>query len=308
MALNSAAGSLQGWRAPVTDRRIVRDEGRMRLAMILSIRRHCCQEVTGLLQDDRCLLNCCQRATAARLRGCDKTVRCGQREASYSKDGYARCGGVAPESPMQITASDVLLVVDVQNDFCPGGALAVATGDAVIEPIQRIAPLFQHILLTQDWHPARHTSFATAHPGKQPFDSIELAYGPQTLWPPHCVQDTPGAAFHPALHLPRAELILRKGFNPAIDSYSAFFENDRETPTGLAGYLRERGLERIFLVGLAYDYCVGYSALDARRLGLPAVVVRDACRAIDLYGSVARMEAEFAHAGVTVLETAELHA
>jgi len=209
---------------------------------------------------------------------------------------------------MHITASDVLLVVDVQNDFCPGGALAVAFGDAVIEPIQRIAPLFEHIILTQDWHPVRHTSFVTAHAGKQAFDSIELSYGQQTLWPPHCIQDTPGAAFHPALYLPQAELILRKGYHPAIDSYSAFFENDRETPTGLAGYLRERGLERVFLAGLAYDYCVAYSALDARWLGLPAVVVRDACRAIDLHGSVARMEAEFARAGVTVVETEELHA
>ena len=207
---------------------------------------------------------------------------------------------------MQIGAHDVLIVVDVQNDFCPGGALAVPGGDAVIEPIHRIAPLFGRILLTQDWHPANHSSFATAHPGKQPFESIELAYGTQTLWPPHCVQGSKGAEVHPALQLPQVELILRKGFRPEIDSYSAFFENDRTTPTGLAGYLRERGLTRAFFTGLAYDYCVGYSALDARRLGLLAFVLRDACRAIGLNDSVAAIEAEFAKAGVTVLESSEL--
>jgi nicotinamidase/pyrazinamidase len=207
---------------------------------------------------------------------------------------------------MQTTSSDVLLVTDVQNDFCPGGALAVSDGDAVIEPIHRAAQHFQHIILTQDWHTSDHNSFASAHPGKKPFEQIELSYGPQTLWPDHCVQGTPGADFHPALQLARAELILRKGFRPAIDSYSAFFENDRTTATGLGGYLRERGLTRVFLVGLAYDYCVGYSALDARRLGLPAVILRDACRAIDLNGSVAAIEREFAAAGVQLMNTADL--
>jgi nicotinamidase/pyrazinamidase len=207
---------------------------------------------------------------------------------------------------MQIDANDVLLVIDVQNDFCPGGALAVPRGDEVIAPIHRIAPMFQHIVLTQDWHPSNHFSFAASHPGKQPYDSIELAYGTQTLWPAHCVQGTRGAEFHPALHLPQAELILRKGFRPQIDSYSAFFENDRSTPTGLAGYLRERGLARVFLAGLAYDYCVGYSAIDARRLGLPAFILRDACRAIDLNGSVAAIEAEFTDAGVSIVDSAEL--
>jgi len=207
---------------------------------------------------------------------------------------------------MRIGSNDVLIVVDVQNDFCPGGALAVAGGDEVIEPIHRVAPLFEHIVLTQDWHTPNHTSFAASHPGKGPFESIDLDYGAQTLWPPHCVQGSKGAEFHPALHLPQAELILRKGFHPAIDSYSAFFENDRTTPTGLAGYLRERGLTRVFLAGLAYDYCVAWSALDARRLGLPAVVLRDACRAIGLNDSVAHIEAEFAKAGVAVAETVEL--
>jgi nicotinamidase/pyrazinamidase len=207
---------------------------------------------------------------------------------------------------MRITANDVLLVIDVQNDFCPGGALAVASGDAVIQPIHEIAPHFQHIILTQDWHTPDHFSFASSHAGKMPFQQIEASYGPQTLWPAHCVQQTPGAEFHPALHLPRAELILRKGFRRTIDSYSAFFENDRSTPTGLAGYLRERGLTRVFLAGLAYDYCVGYSAIDARNLGLPAFVMRDACRAIDLNGSVAVIDAEFTRTGVQLLSAGEL--
>jgi len=197
-----------------------------------------------------------------------------------------------------ISTGAVLIVIDVQNDFCPGGQLAVAGGDSVIESILAIAPRFEHIILTQDWHPAGHTSFASSHAGKRPYERIELSYGTQTLWPDHCVQGGIGAEFHPALKLPQAELILRKGFRPQIDSYSAFFENDRTTSTGLAGYLRERGLNRVFLAGLAYDFCVGYSALDARRLGFEAIVIRDACRAIDLNGSVARMEVEFAQAGV----------
>ena len=207
---------------------------------------------------------------------------------------------------MRIEAHDVFIVVDVQNDFCPDGALAVADGDAVIEAIHRVAPLFGHIVLTQDWHSRHHASFATAHPGKQPYEQIELSYGVQTLWPEHCVQGSKGAEFHPALRLPQAELVLRKGFHPQIDSYSAFFENDRVTPTGLAGYLEERELTRVFFAGLAYDYCVGYSALDARRLGLPAFIVRDACRAIDLDGSVAKIEAEFAREGVSVIDSGAL--
>jgi nicotinamidase/pyrazinamidase len=201
---------------------------------------------------------------------------------------------------MRLISQDVLIVVDVQNDFCPGGALAVPRGDQVIAPILRLAPHFAHIVLTQDWHPANHVSFAASHPGKAPYETIDLAYGAQTLWPAHCVQGSKGAELHPALQLPQAELILRKGFRTQIDSYSAFFENDRATPTGLAGYLRERGFTRTFFTGLAYDFCVGFSALDARRLGFEAVVLRDACRAIDLDGSVARIESEFAALGVTV--------
>jgi len=202
---------------------------------------------------------------------------------------------------MQTTSGAVLLVIDVQNDFCPGGALAVPDGDAILPVIHRIAPLFPHIILTQDWHSPHHLSFASAHAGRQPFETIQVGYGEQTLWPDHCVQETRGAAFHPDLHLPQAELILRKGFRPQVDSYSAFFENDRATPTGLAGYLRERGITRIFLCGLAYDFCVGYSALDARRLGLEVFVIKDACRAIDLNDSVAHIEAAFETVGAKVV-------
>lgn len=207
---------------------------------------------------------------------------------------------------MKIDARGVLIVIDLQNDFCPGGALAVREGDAIIGPIHRIAPCFEHVVLTQDWHPQDHFSFASVHPGKKPFEQIELEYGLQTLWPDHCVQGTRGAQFHPALNLTGAELIVRKGFRRAIDSYSCFFENDRSTPTGLAGYLRERALSRLFFAGLAYDYCVGYSALDARRLGFPAVILRDACRSIDLNGSVRAIEREFSEAGVALVTTAEI--
>lgn len=207
---------------------------------------------------------------------------------------------------MHPSSTDLLLVVDIQNDFCPGGALAVPDGEAVIPVIQRIAPLFSHIILTQDWHPEGHTSFASSYATRKAFEQVELSYGLQTLWPDHCIQGTPGAEFHPALHLKQAELILRKGFRPHVDSYSAFFENDHSTPTGLDGYLRERGFHRVFLAGLAYDYCVGYSAIDARRLGFEAIVLRDACRAIDFAGSVARIQADFAQAGVIELNTGQL--
>jgi nicotinamidase/pyrazinamidase len=209
---------------------------------------------------------------------------------------------------MKIAADDVLIVIDVQNDFCPGGALEVNDGDAVIPVIHRVAPLFQHIIVTQDWHTPGHQSFASAHSGKQPYEQVRVSYGNQTLWPDHCVQGSRGADFHPALYLPRTELVLRKGFRPEVDSYSAFFENDHATATGLAGYLRERNLKRAFFAGLAYDYCVGFSALDARKLGLTAVVLRDACRAIDLNGSVKKIEKEFAAAGVQLADSGNLSA
>jgi len=184
--------------------------------------------------------------------------------------------------------TDILIAVDVQNDFCPGGALGVAGGDEVVPVINRIARRYAHVVLTQDWHPPHHSSFASAHPGRRPFDVIDVAYGHQTLWPDHCIQRSWGAEFHADLEVPHAELIIRKGFRPEIDSYSTFYENDRVTPTGLGGYLRERGFRRLFLCGLATDYCVNYSARDARREGFEVVVIETACRAIDFEGSLAR--------------------
>jgi len=204
----------------------------------------------------------------------------------------------APSAKVE-RATDVLLVIDVQRDFCPGGQLAIRDGYAVVPVINQLAARFDHILLTQDWHPASHTSFASNHPGAEPYQTIQAPYGPQTLWPDHCVQGTPGAKFHPDLDLPAAELILRKGFRPEIDSYSAFLENDKQTTTGLAGYLRERGLKRIFLAGLAYDYCVRFSAVDAVRAGFPAIVIEDACRSVGLPDSVGSTHREFAETGVT---------
>lgn len=186
---------------------------------------------------------------------------------------------------LTLSDRDVLLVVDVQNDFCPGGRLAVPHGDDVVPVINALAQRFAHVVLTQDWHPPGHLSFASSHPGRAPFETMAVAYGTQVLWPDHCVQGTAGAAFRDDLDIPHAELILRKGYHKAIDSYSAFFENDRSTPTGLAGYLRERGLVRVLVAGLAFDFCVRYSAEDARRAGFEVVVIEDACRAIDMDGS-----------------------
>jgi nicotinamidase/pyrazinamidase len=193
-----------------------------------------------------------------------------------------------------------LVIVDVQNDFCPGGALAVPDADVIVPIVNRLATQFAHVVLTQDWHPPGHSSFASAHPGKQPFATIEAAYGPQTLWPDHCVQDSWGARFHPGLAVPHAELILRKGYRQAIDSYSAFRENDRRTLTGLAGWLRERGFERLTLCGLATDFCVLYSALDAREAGFAVSIETAACRGIDLDGSLARALRTMVEAGATL--------
>jgi nicotinamidase/pyrazinamidase len=184
-----------------------------------------------------------------------------------------------------VGSGDVLLVVDAQNDFMPGGALAVPGGDAIVPLVNRLAARFSHVVLTQDWHPRRHLSFASSHPGRAPFETASLPYGPQILWPDHCVQGTPGAALHPALDVAHAELLIRKGYNAAVDSYSAFCEADGR-PTGLAGYLRERGLGRVFLCGLATDFCVAFSACDARQAGFPAILIADACRAIDTDGSL----------------------
>lgn len=199
-------------------------------------------------------------------------------------------------------ASDALIVIDVQNDFCPGGALAVAEGDAIIPRINALMGEFQTVVLTQDWHPADHASFAANHAGAAPFSLTQMPYGPQVLWPTHCVQGTDGAAFHPALKSDPAQLVIRKGFRPQIDSYSAFFENDHTTGTGLDGYLRSRGVSRVTLVGLATDYCVAYSALDAAKLGFAATVLMGACRAIDLNGSVAEAKDKMRAAGVALEE------
>jgi nicotinamidase/pyrazinamidase len=196
---------------------------------------------------------------------------------------------------------DVLIVVDAQRDFCPGGALAVPRGDETLPAINRLARDFAHVILTQDRHPPGHASFASAHPGRRPFETIDLDYGPQTLWPDHCVQGTDGAAFHPALDIAGAELIIRKGHHLAIDSYSAFRENDRRTPTGLAGYLRERGYARVTLCGLATDYCVLFSAIDARETGFDTTVVLAASRGIDLDGSLSRALAAMRQAGVALI-------
>lgn len=193
-----------------------------------------------------------------------------------------------------------LIVIDVQNDFCPGGALAVAGGDEIVQPINALMAEFDAVVLTQDWHPAGHSSFASHHAGKAPFETVEMPYGTQVLWPDHCVQGSPGAGFHMALEVDRADMIVRKGFRPAIDSYSAFFENDRQTPTGLDGYLRTRGIESLVMVGLATDFCVGFSAIDAARLGFAVTVRRDLTRAIDLDGSLDASLAAMQEAGVTL--------
>jgi len=207
---------------------------------------------------------------------------------------------------ISLRATDALLVIDMQLDFLPGGALAVADGDAILPGINALAARFDHVILTQDWHPGGHISFASTH-GLQPFtDTVRAAYGTQTLWPDHCIQGTPGAALHPALDIPHAELILRKGFRRDIDSYSAFTENDGDTPTGLAGYLRERGLTRLFFTGLAYDFCVGFSALAAARLGFESLVVEDLSRAVGLPGTVETTNTGFGAAGVQRILTSDV--
>ena len=193
-----------------------------------------------------------------------------------------------------ISDSDALIVVDIQNDFCPDGALAVPRGDEVVPLVNRLAEHFRSVVLTQDWHPAGHLSFASSHPGRSPYDTIAMPYGPQVLWPDHCGQGSSGAAFHKSLHIPHAGLVLRKGTDLTIDSYSALYENDRRTPTGLTGYLRERGITGLFIAGLALDFCVRYSAEDAVAEGFSVVVIDDACRGIDVAGSMAAARASFA--------------
>ncbi|TEA63828.1 bifunctional nicotinamidase/pyrazinamidase [Pseudomonas sp. CH235] len=207
---------------------------------------------------------------------------------------------------MPISPRTALLVIDVQNDFIPGGQLAVPEGDLIVPLINRLAGQFKQVVIAQDWHPAGHASFASSHPGRQPYDVIQLPYGEQTLWPDHCIQGSRGAEFHSGLDLRHAQLVIRKGCNPDIDSYSAFLEADRVTTTGLAGYLKERGIETVYMVGLALDFCVMFSALDARAAGFNAFVVLDACRAIDLNGSLASAIERMQVAGVGLIQSTEL--
>ena len=198
-------------------------------------------------------------------------------------------------------ATEALIVIDIQNDFCPGGALAVVDGDAIVPGVNGLMAEFDAVVLTQDWHPAGHSSFASSHPGQDPFGMIEMPYGTQVLWPDHCVQGSHGAAFHDGLVTDPADLVIRKGFRPGVDSYSAFFENDKTTPTGLEGYLRTRGITRLTMVGLATDFCVAYSAIDGANLGFDVTVRTDLCRAIDLDGSLAAATQQMEKAGVTLL-------
>jgi nicotinamidase/pyrazinamidase len=207
---------------------------------------------------------------------------------------------------VNLSDSDLLLVVDVQNDFCSGGALAVPDGDLVVPVANALARLFPHVVLTQDWHPKGHLSFASSHPGKNPFETVNVSYGGQVLWPDHCVQGTGGADFHPDLRVLNCELVLRKGYNPELDSYSAFYENDHKTATGFAGYLKERGITRLFLVGLATDFCVLYSALDARSAGFEVFVIEDGCRAIDLEGSLDAAWKKMADASVSRIHSIDI--
>lgn len=203
-------------------------------------------------------------------------------------------------------ASDALLVVDVQNDFLPGGALAVARGDEIVPLVNALAARFAVVVLTQDWHPPGHASFASSHPGRRPFDKVRLPYGEQVLWPDHCIQGTAGAAFAAGLDVPQAQVVIRKGFHRKVDSYSGFLEADRRTKTGLDGYLKSRGVKRVFCAGLATDFCVAWTALDARRFGFQAAVIEDACRAIDTDGSLEAAWKAMKKAGVRRLSSASL--
>ena len=212
---------------------------------------------------------------------------------------------MADDSKLKPGAQDALIVVDVQNDFCPGGRLAVQKGDEVVSLVNELSKRFENVVLTQDWHPPGHQSFATSHPGSKPFDSIKLVYGEQMLWPDHCVQGGDGAALHRDLAVPHAQLVVRKGWRKEVDSYSAFFEADRKSRTGLKGYLDERGIKRVFVCGLATDFCVAWTALDARKLRFESVVIEDACRAIDMQGSLAAAWEKMRKAGVARVQSGD---
>jgi len=235
------------------------------------------------------------------------TTRRGLLGLSAASLGLFIIGGKAQAAPtLAPRDSDVFIVVDVQNCFVPGGSLAVKGGDEIVPLVNRLAGRFRHVVLTQDWHSADHISFASQHPGKKPFDTVALPYGPQVLWPDHCVQGTEGAMLHKGLAIPHAELILRKGSRRDVDSYSAFAEADKKTQTGLGGYLKQRGIRRVFLAGLATDFCVAWSALDARRQGFEALVIEDACRGIDTQGSLAKAWADMKSAGVQRIQSSDL--
>jgi nicotinamidase/pyrazinamidase len=225
----------------------------------------------------------------------------------FAAAGFGLAGASAWAAPAQkIGARDVFVVVDVQNCFTPGGSLAVKEGDVIVPLINRIAKQFKHVVITQDWHTADHISFASQHAGKKPFDVMKLAYGNQVLWPDHCVQGTEGAALHKDLNIPHAELIIRKGYRREVDSYSAFLEADKKTQTGLGGYLKQRGLKRVYFAGLATDFCVGWSALDARKQGFEALVIEDACRGIDVQGSLAKAWTAMQVAGVKRIQSTDV--
>src|SRR5262245_44306471 len=257
------------------------------------------------------------------MRGTEKVYRrrmtCQSMPPKRARPRHRACaaraagGSVAPPSPRRRGMinpgdTDVLAVIDVQNCFVPGGTLPVPEGDKVIPVINRIALAFRHIVITQDWHTKGHVSFASSHPGKKPFETTSLPYGTQVLWPDHCVQGTEGASLHKDLKIPHAELVIRKGYRQQMDSYSAFFEADGKTPAGFAGYLWDRGVDEVFLVGLATDFCVAWSALDARKAGFQAVVIEDACRGIDVNGSLAKAWQDMLGAGVKRVQSTEIDA
>jgi nicotinamidase/pyrazinamidase len=212
----------------------------------------------------------------------------------------------APAAPIKVGADSALIVVDVQNCFTPGGSLAVKDGDAIVPLINKLAKGFQNVVLTQDWHTANHISFASQHAGKKPFETVKLPYGNQVLWPDHCVQGTDGAAIHKGIDIPHAQLVIRKGFNPKVDSYSAFIEADGKSKTGLDGYLKGRNIKSVYVVGLATDFCVGWTAMDARKLGMAATVIEDACRGIDTNGSLAKAWTAMSKAGVKRIQSSAL--
>ena len=230
-----------------------------------------------------------------------------RRSFLFAAAGFGLMGTSAWAAPARkVGNSDVFVVVDVQNCFTPGGSLAVKEGDVIVPLINRIAKQFKHVVITQDWHTADHISFASQHPGRKPFDVMKLAYGNQVLWPDHCVQGTEGAALHKDLNIPHAELIIRKGYRREVDSYSAFLEADKKTQTGLGGYLKQRGLKRVYFAGLATDFCVGWSALDARKQGFEALVIEDACRGIDVQGSLAKAWTAMQVAGVKRIQSTDV--